>query len=145
MNWKPIKSVDFLIVHASATSPDHDIGAQEIRRWHRERGWFDIGYHYVIRRDGVLETGRKDTRPGAHVRGFNHRSLGICLVGGVDKKQNPQDNYTDEQYETLGRILTELSQRHPDAEVLGHRDMPNVHKACPCFEVRDFWNGYKAH
>lgn len=140
MNYKPIRSVDFIVIHCAATRPSQDIGAKEIRRWHKERGWFDIGYHYVIRRDGDVEKGRPDDRPGAHARGFNERSLGICWVGGVaEDGKTPEDNRTPEQIEALATLLDQLTGLYPEAEVLGHRDLPNVKKACPSFDVRSWW------
>lgn len=143
MNWKPIRSVEYLVVHCAATRESMDIGVEEITRWHRERGWFTVGYHYVIRRDGTLEKGRPDTQPGAHARGFNHLSLGICLVGGVGPDgKTAEDNFTFQQYDALAALLFELTERYPHATVLGHRDLPNVRKACPSFDVRDWWNNY---
>ena len=143
MAWKKIKSVDQLIVHCSATRPDQDIGVEEITRWHRMRGWLTIGYHYVIRRDGVLEEGRPTTQPGAHAKGYNHTSLGICLVGGLDAKGIPNGTYTEEQFETLSALLKQLKQTFPKAKILGHRDLPDVVKACPCFDVMDWWEEIK--
>lgn len=160
MTWKPIRSVDYIVVHCAATRPDMDIGAAEIRRLHLKRGWLDIGYHYVIRRDGTIEYGRETNVPGAHARGYNHLSLGICLVGGVSqagpKKKltvdewfswysknyasaPAQDNFTDDQYDALWGLIKGLKVAYPDAEVLGHRDLPNVNKACPSFDVREKW------
>ncbi len=145
MNWKELKSVDYLVVHCSVTKEDVDIGVEEIRRWHRQRNFFDVGYHYVIRRDGTLEKGREDNVPGAHARGFNDKSLGICLVGGVESDgKTPEQNFTPEQYETLKGLLFDLRDDHPGATVLGHRDLPNVNKACPSFDMPqlwDHWNG----
>lgn len=116
-----------------------DIGAEEIRRWHLRRGWFDIGYHYVIRRNGKIEKGREDDVPGAHARGFNHLSLGICLVGGVaEDKKTPENNFTPEQFDSLASLLTGLKFDYPDAEIVGHRDLPNVTKACPSFDVKEW-------
>jgi N-acetylmuramoyl-L-alanine amidase len=113
-----------------------DIGAKEIRQWHKERGWADIGYHYVIRRDGTVEKGRAEAKVGAHVAGHNKDSIGICLVGGIDERTlSPEDNYTPEQWEALENLLHKLVQKYPDANVIGHRDFPGVAKACPCFDA----------
>lgn len=140
MKWKPIREVRYLVVHASATPEDMDIGAEEIRRWHLKRGWLDIGYHAVIKRDGAVELGRPLDHPGAHARGYNHLSLGICLIGGTESDgKTPEANYTHAQWDALESLLRTLLEKHPDAEVIGHRDLPNVNKACPCFDVREWW------
>ena len=142
MSWKQIREVKFLVVHCSATPEDMDIGVEEIRRWHLQRGWVDVGYHYVIRRDGRVEKGRSTTTPGAHARGFNEISLGICLVGGVESdKKTAEANFTHAQWESLEAQLRELKRAYPDAEILGHRDLPNVQKQCPSFDVRSWWEG----
>lgn len=140
MNWKPIRSVRFIVIHCSATKENQDISAEDIRGWHLQRGWVDIGYHKVIRRDGSVEDGRPLNRPGAHARGFNHVSLGICLVGGVESDGvTAESNFTHAQWESLENVVRELLELHPDAEVLGHRDLPNVSKACPSFDAPEWW------
>jgi N-acetyl-anhydromuramyl-L-alanine amidase AmpD len=136
MSWKKLQEVKFIVLHCADTPADMDIGAEEIRMWHLRRGWFDIGYHYVIRRDGTIEYGRPTDRPGAHARGFNHISLGICLVGGKGG-----DNFTDDQWDALAGLVIGLKQAHPAADVLGHRDLPNVNKSCPNFDARTWYEG----
>lgn len=131
--------IDYIVIHCSATNPLHDIGVVEIDSWHRKRGFKKVGYHYVIRRSGAIDTGRKETEPGAHVQGYNSRSIGICVVGGVNSANEPEANYTPAQYDSLSRLVEQLTSRYPDAEVLGHRDFPGVNKACPCFDVREWW------
>lgn len=138
MTYRPMKSVEKIIIHCAATTADMDIGASEIDKWHRDRGFFMIGYHYVIRRDGSIEVGRPLDRPGAHARGHNHNSIGICLVGGLDSEGNPADNFTENQFETLKKLLGDLRLSFPKADILGHRDIPNVKKACPSFDVKEW-------
>lgn len=133
------ENVEYLIVHCSATPPKMDIGVKEIDRWHRQRGWLGCGYHLVIRRDGTVEKGRPITQPGAHVRGFNHSSIGVCLVGGVDEKNKPEANFTEAQYESLRRTLDSLFETFHKAVLRGHRDMPEVHKACPSFDCQPWY------
>lgn len=140
MSYKKLKAVEYLVVHCSDTPSTLDIGVTEITRWHRQRGWLDVGYHFVIRRNGVVEKGRSTDVPAAHARGYNHISLGICMVGGTDDKKSVEANFTPEQYESLRELLDELRGRHPDAEILGHRDLPRVRKLCPCFDVSDWFN-----
>lgn len=131
---------DFIVVHCSATKPTMDIGAKEIRQWHLDKDWLDIGYHYVIRRDGTLENGRDLMAAGAHVAGFNSRSVGICLVGGVSNTGRSENNFTKAQFDTLEDIVRRLKLVWPQAIVQGHRDFPNVKKDCPCFDVESWWD-----
>ncbi len=133
---------EYLVVHCSATPPEMDIGREEIDSWHRERGWSMIGYHYVIRRNGTIEPGRRGGFSGAHVKGYNTRSIGICMVGGVGiGTAKPENNFTDLQFATLRSLLTGLKQAYPDATIQGHRDFQDVYKACPSFDVTSWWNG----
>lgn len=115
-----------------------DIGAKEIRSWHLRKGWQDIGYHFVVRRSGKIELGRSIDVAGAHARGFNATSIGICYVGGLNEKMEPEDNRTKAQNESLELLVSMLWAMFPDADVLGHRDLPKVTKACPCFEVSEW-------
>lgn len=135
MSYAALKRVDYLVVHCSATPPRLNWSASDIDRVHREQGWEAIGYHYVIRRDGTVEKGRPDTAQGAHARGVNARSLGICMIGGVDDKMRPEDNFTAEQYTALRTLLGQLKAKYPAAEIIGHRDVPGTRKACPSFDV----------
>ena len=124
-------STEYIVVHCAATPATMDIGAEEIRRWHKERGWIDIGYHFVIRRDGTVEKGRKIDAIGAHVRGVNQISVGICLVG--------TDEFEDAQFASLKELIVSLLDEYPAAQVKGHRDFPNVKKECPGFDVPSWW------
>jgi N-acetylmuramoyl-L-alanine amidase len=133
--------VKYIVVHCSATPASMDVGASEIDRWHRARGWLRIGYHAVIRRDGTVEMGRALDEMGAHALGYNDKSVAVCLVGGIELvngKQIATPNFTPEQYATLSFLLVEWTERFPHAEVLGHRDLPNVKKDCPSFDVRSW-------
>lgn len=133
----PRKSTKYLVVHCSATRPSMDIGAKEIRAWHKNQGWEDIGYHYVIRRNGKVEKGRNEAMIGAHVAAYNATSIGVCMVGGVNQADftKAENNFTKEQFAALKELLTDLAKRYPGAKVLGHRDFPRVAKACPSFDA----------
>lgn len=134
------ESVKYIVVHCSATSPDMNIGRDEITHWHKQKGWVDIGYHFVIRRDGTIEKGRSLDTPGAHVEGFNLKSLGICLIGGINDEGKAEDNFTAIQKTMLRSKLNELKAgAYKHAEVLGHRDFPGVKKDCPSFNVKEWW------
>lgn len=131
---------DFIAVHCSATTPLMDIGVETIRRWHTQppNNWTDIGYHLVIRRNGIIERGRAFDDVGSHVKGFNALSIGVCLVGGVTRNGDPDANYTDEQWTALLVTLRFLRKMYPTAKIQGHRDFPDVPKACPSFDVREW-------
>lgn len=136
MNLKRLESVDYIVVHCSATKPSVKVDAAMINRWHREKGWLKIGYHFVIGRDGKVETGRELHEVGAHVAGFNHVSIGICLAGGVGEDGKAENNFTPDQFAALRRVLTYLKGQHPKAVIQGHRDFPKVAKDCPSFNVK---------
>ena len=131
------KKTNWIVLHCSATRGSQDFGAADIRRWHKAQGWRDIGYHFVIRRDGKVEKGRALDAIGSHVKGHNADSVGICLVGGIDDKTwQPADNFTPAQWKSLKQLVDTLVKRYPAAKVLGHRDFPKVQKACPCFDAK---------
>lgn len=140
-----VKSIEFIVVHCSATPPNMDIGVKEIDQWHRGRGWSKIGYHIVIRRSpgklgGLIEYGdRPLSKPGAHVKNYNYKSLGICLIGGVDNINKPENNFTQDQFGALLKTVKFLKGIFPNAKVLGHRDFPDVYKACPCVDIDAWW------
>lgn len=134
--YTPRKNTSAIFVHCSATKPSMDIGASEIRKWHKERGWSDIGYHFVIRRDGTIEDGRPVDAVGAHVQGWNSRSVGVCLVGGVSEENANQyeANFTPEQMESLCGLLGKLKVQYPRAMIMAHHDV--APKACPSFDLK---------
>lgn len=127
----------FIVVHCAFTKPTMDIGVDEIRQWHLARGWNDIGYHSVIRRNGEIEEGRDYHAVGAHVKGYNSDSVGVCLVGGMNKYGDPEANFTNRQWKALKRELQWLKTLFPDAMIVGHRDLTHD-RDCPCFDVREW-------
>ena len=134
-----MRRINKIIIHCSATPPAMDVGVAVIREWHvLGNGWSDIGYHYVIRRDGSLETGRPLEQPGAHTAGHNRDSIGICLAGGVGKdKKTPENNFTQAQWKALERLVRRLAGQYPEAGVYGPRDF--AAKACPSFDAKAWW------
>jgi N-acetylmuramoyl-L-alanine amidase len=142
------RKTEKIVLHCSATRAiQTNIGVDDIRRWHKEKGWKDVGYHYVIRRNGMLEGGRPMDEIGSHVQNHNTDSIGICLVGGLnDKTWKPENNFTAAQWAALTKLVARLVKIYPSVKVLGHRDFPGVQKACPCFDAR-VWakkNGFSA-
>ena len=131
-------ATDYIVIHCSASSPAMNIGIDTIEGWHKARGFKSVGYHYVIRRDGSRQKGREINEIGAHVVGHNHHSVGVCLVGGVaGDGVTPEDNFTEEQWDTLYFTLEELHEQFPSAVIVGHRDL-DAGKACPSFSVSDY-------
>lgn len=128
------RSINRLFVHCAATKEGVDVTTDTIKKWHLARGFNDIGYHYVIYRDGSIHQGRKENVAGAHVSGYNQNSIGICYVGGLDSKGNPKDTRTPAQKDTMLALLRALKKRYPSATIYGHRDYAN--KACPCFDAK---------
>ncbi|MEM7557477.1 MAG: N-acetylmuramoyl-L-alanine amidase [Cyanobacteria bacterium P01_A01_bin.84] len=123
-----MRSITKLITHCSATPNDRDVSVKDIRNWHKQRGWSDIGYHYVIYRNGLVENGRPVEKIGAHCKGQNTGSIGVCLIG--------DDVFTAKQFESLGNLYNILLNIFPDLTIYGHRDFTNK-KTCPNFNVRD--------
>ena len=132
-----MRLINEIIVHCAYTKPNMDIGAEWIRKIHVDQnGWSDIGYHFVIRRDGTIENGRPIERIGAHCKGHNSNTIGICLVGGMNGAGKPEDNFNQVQFEQLKLLIRKLVKTYPAiVKISGHRDYAN--KACPCFNVQD--------
>lgn len=114
----------FIAVHCSATSPKQDVDVAEIRRWHKKRGWRDVGYHFVIRRNGDVQVGRPLSQTGAHVKGHNKGNIGVCMVGGCNAELQPEDNFTLAQRKALFGLMAALQEQFliSDENVKGHKD-----------------------
>lgn len=147
--------IDAIVIHCSATRDGQNVKASDIDKWHRERGFKCCGYHFVIDLDGTVEVGRPVTMDGAHCdtsgtsgKTYNKHSIGICYIGGLDKKGNPKDTRTWRQKRAMQKLVLDLINRYPIVEVIGHRDAsPDLNhdgkitqnewiKTCPCFDVR---------
>jgi len=133
-----MRDINKIIIHCSATREGQDISAATIDEWHKDRGWSGIGYHYVIGLNGLIEYGRNINKTGAHVKGYNTGSIGICYIGGCDADMNPKDTRTPEQIATLLEFLRILKKLHPNATIHGHNEFSA--KACPSFNVQSEYN-----
>lgn len=140
---KSKRKITMLILHCTATPEGKDYSVATIRKWHTApkpngRGWSDIGYHYVIYRDGSVHEGRDINLIGAHTSGYNTNSIGICYVGGTDKEGKSKDTRTSEQKNALVKLVKELLQKYnlKSDNVYGHYQFAN--KACPSFKIEDF-------
>lgn len=125
--------VKYIVVHCSDTPNEREHSASDIHRWHKEFGWDGIGYHFVVRRNGKIENGRPTYWPGAHVRGHNHESIGICLIG--------RDKFEFNQLTSLKVHIQVLLSEFPNAQVVGHCELDSA-KTCPNFDVQAW---LKAH
>ena len=124
-----------IIIHCSAVKPDQTSSAAQIDTWHRkDNHWkFGIGYHYVIRRDGSIESGRPEWMVGAHCLNHNAHSLGVCYEGGLDIRGQPDDTRTPAQKKALRWLLRQLHRTYPRAVIVRHHDL-DPQKDCPCIE-----------
>ncbi len=136
-----MRKIEHIIIHCSATPEGRHHTLADIDRWHKERGFatvdgITVGYHYVIQLDGTLETGRPHKRAGAHARGRNRNSIGICYIGGLDKNMKPKNTLTAAQKHKLEITVKKLLYDYPQAKVSGHYNWAS--KDCPCFDVQDW-------
>ena len=129
-----MRTIDKIIIHCSATPENRNVTIEEIDRYHRQRGFRCVGYHFVIYLDGSVHVGRPIEQVGAHCLGQNAHSIGICYIGGMTTDGNTiKDTRTKAQKDSLVRLITELRQHFPNASVHGHREFAN--RACPCFNA----------
>ena len=130
-----MRKIDLIVVHCSATRCDRRFSVEDLIACHDARFGF-TGYHYYITRQGQVYQTRHEQLVGAHAVGYNQHSLGVCYEGGLDEHGNAADTRTREQKAALHALLKSLKVDYPDAQILGHRDLPNVHKDCPCFDAK---------
>ena len=131
-----MREIDMIVIHCSATRCDRDYTFKSLDNDHRSRGWNGCGYHRYITKDGTVHIGRPYEQVGAHVGPkFNPHSIGICYEGGLNAKGQFDDTRTEAQKRSMAKLIRDLKARFPKARILGHRDLPGVHKACPCYNV----------
>ena len=132
-----MRKITLIVVHCSAVRPDQTSSAKDIEKWHKDRGFNGIGYHYVVRRNGEIEPGRPESVIGAHchVKGQNHNkhSIGVCYEGGYDARGQPADTRTEAQKAAMRQLLEDLHRRYPRAVIVGHHDLYPP-KPCPCIK-----------
>ena len=151
-----MRKIDLIVIHCSATRVDRTLTAFDLETLHRRRGFNGTGYHYYIRKDGTTLLTRPIERIGAHAKGFNASSIGICYEGGLDCRGRPADTRTPAQRATLRQLVGQLQEKFPGCRVCGHRDLsPDLNgngeiepeewiKQCPCFEVAKEFNEFGA-
>jgi len=135
---KSRRKINEIIIHCTATREGQHVTVETIRKMHiKDRGWSDIGYHYIIYLDGSIHNGRDVDISGAHCSGHNSHSIGVVYVGGVKKDgKTPKDTRTEAQKKSLVKILKALKKLYPNATIHGHYEYSN--KACPCFDVKEY-------
>ena len=139
-NMMSADSVRFLVLHCSATRRNQDYSVEQLRRDHKARGFYDIGYHFYIRKDGTMTQHRKLLEVGAHARPYNRCSIGICYEGGLDMQGRACNTITAQQFERIQELLTVLKKLFPKAEIVGHRDLPGTTpKECPCCNASELF------
>ena len=135
-NMMSADSVRFLVLHCSANRCNQDYSVEQLRRDHKARGFYDIGYHFYIRKDGTMTQHRKLLEVGAHARPYNRCSIGICYEGGLDEQGKPCNTMTTEQETRLIDLFRNLKILFPKAKIVGHRDLPGTTpKECPCLDA----------
>ncbi|AUQ62143.1 N-acetylmuramoyl-L-alanine amidase [Phaeobacter inhibens] len=147
MSYKPDGQVKYIVIHYSATAVEDDVSADDIDRMHKRRGFRKIGYHWYIRKSGSIEMGRDLSQPGrfevgAHSKGENSISVGICFEGGVRKGAMNAgfDSRTPAQTRAMIELIDKMLERFPGAVVRGHRDMPGAATQCPGFDATAWWD-----
>ena len=135
-----MRKINKIIIHCAATPEGRNFTVEDIRRWHLQRGFRDIGYHFYLTRNGEIHRGRPLEKIGAHCLNHNRHSIGICYEGGLDAEGCPSDTRTLEQKASLLALLRELKRIFPRALIIGHHDLKPV-KACPCFDAEREYRG----
>lgn len=134
------QSVRFLVIHCSATKCNRNYTEKQLLRDHKARGFRTVGYHFYCRKDGSLTQFRKLLEVGAHARPYNRCSIGICYEGGLDEEGRPANTLTHAQYRVIRHLLLQLKILFPQAEIVGHRDLPGATpKECPCFNAAELF------
>ena len=143
-----MRDINLIVIHCSATKEGIDYDVSQIRKWHLDRGFKDIGYHFLVHLDGTIERGRPWDQPGAHAKGYNNNSIGVCYVGGLDAFNKPKDTRTVAQTHSLRAIVQIIKAMYPMISVVGHRDLSvdlngdgvisknEWMKSCPCWNVK---------
>ena len=137
-----MRIINLIVVHCTATQGNRTLSPEALDLMHRRRGFNGTGYHYYIRKDGTVHLTRPVERIGAHAKGFNASSIGICYEGGLNEDGKPADTRTAAQRFALIDLLTILRHQYPEAQIAGHYQLSaTIHKACPCYDPRKEYSG----
>ena len=140
---KNLRNIKYIVVHCTATPTTTTI--ESIKHyWKEQRGWGDTpGYHYLIMRNGTVVQLLDESKNSNGVHAHNSNCINMAYIGGIDKDGKPQDNRSDAQKHAMFDLIVSLTEKYPQAEVLGHRDFPDVKKACPSFDVKKWMSEYE--
>jgi N-acetylmuramoyl-L-alanine amidase len=139
------RAIKYIVIHCTATSPSATIESMK-RYWKEVKGWGDTpGYHYIIKTDGEIIQILDESKNSNGVYAHNSECINISYIGGIDKEGKAKDTRTSAQQAAMFNKIIQLLHAYPKAEVLGHRDFPNVNKACPSFDVRAWLKVYQPH
>lgn len=122
------ENIDTIVIHCSDTPDTENIGAKEIHEMHLKFGWNGIGYHKVICRNGTIQNGRPEYWIGAHAKGVNQSSLGVCLIG--------RSKFSNEQFNSLKKVVNNWKSKYNILKILGHYEAIDTKKTCPNFDVK---------
>jgi N-acetylmuramoyl-L-alanine amidase len=138
-----MRIIKYIVIHCTATPPDITIESMK-RFWKEHRGWGDTpGYHYIIERDGNIVQLLDENKNSNGVYMHNSICINISYIGGIDKDGKPTDNRTPAQRHAMFDKIVELTEKYQGAEAVGHRDFPDVKKACPSFDVKTWLSEYE--
>ncbi len=140
-----MRQINLIIIHCSATRANRHFTVEDLEVCHKARGFRTVGYHYYITKDGTIYPCRPEEMVGAHALNYNAHSIGICYEGGLDADGTPADTRTEAQKRSMAELLKSLCADYPDAQVIGHRDLPWVSKSCPCFDVKAWLKAINFH
>ena len=136
------RKIKYIVIHCTATPPNTSIDSIK-RFWKEQRGWGDTpGYHYIIKRNGEVEKLLDENKNSNGVYAHNSECINVAYTGGIDKDGKATDNRSAAQNNTLFDLIVSLTEKYKGAKPLGHRDFPNVHKACPSFDVKTWLQNY---
>ena len=130
-----MRNINYIAIHCTATQPEASIASIQ-NYWKNNLGWKNPGYHYIIDRFGNVVNLLPIELVSNGVQGYNSQTINISYVGGIDKSGKPKDTRTEAQKQSILKILKELRVKFPKAKIQGHRDFPNVKKACPSFDAK---------
>lgn len=137
-----MRTINYIVVHWTATQPAATVEAIQ-KYWKEIRGWDKPGYHYLILRDGEIKQLLPESEISYGAYGHNQECIHISYIGGIDKDGKPLDNRSENQKHAMFDKLVDLAEKYPKAKILGHRDFPEVKKACPSFDVREWLSNYE--